>query len=101
MKSTDILRKYTNGQMSLQEANAALKECRAGVHLDPMRNYISPAEKDLFGLLDTGTGSLDKVRIRTELYLDNGDCGDQPAICFFNGKKYRVHGIELGEVIEE
>ena len=62
MKSTDILRKYTDGQLSLQEANAALKECRAGVHLDPQRNYIHPGEKDLYGLLDTGTGTLDKVR---------------------------------------
>lgn len=100
MKSNEILMKYTNGELSLQEANAALKECRAGVHLDPQRNYIQPGEKDLFGLLDTGTGSLDKVRIHTDLHITNGDCGDMPAICFFNGKKYRVHGDRLGEVIE-
>lgn len=99
MKSTDILRKYTNGQMSLQEANAALKECRAGLHLDPQRNYIHPGEKDLYGLLDTGTGTLDKVRIR-DGKLSNADCGEMPATCTYNGKLYRVHGDELGEVIE-
>ena len=99
MKSTDILRKYTNGQMSLQEANAALKECRAGFHLDPQRNYIHPGEKDLFGLLDTGTGTLDKVRVR-DGKLSNADCGEMPATCTYNGKLYRVHGDELGEVIE-
>lgn len=100
MKSTDILRKYTNGQMSLQEANAALKECRAGFHLDPQRNYIHPGEKDLYGLLDTGTGTLDKVRVR-DGKLSNADCGAMPATCTYNGKLYRVHGDELGEVIEE
>lgn len=100
MKSTDILRKYTNGQMSLQEANAALKECRAGFHLDPQRNYIHPGEKDLYGLLDTGTGTLDKVRVR-DGKLSNADCGAMPATCTFNGKLYRVHGDRLGEVIEE
>lgn len=100
MKSTDILRKYTDGQLSLQEANAALKECRAGFHLDPQRNYIHPGEKDLYGLLDTGTGTLDKVRIR-DGKLSNADCGAMPATCTFNGKLYRVHGDELGEVIEE
>ena len=100
MKSTEILRKYTNGQMSLQEANAALKECRAGFHLNPQRNYIHPGEKDLYGLLDTGTGTLDKVRVR-DGKLSNADCGEMPAICIFNGKKYRVHGDRLGEVIEE
>lgn len=99
MKSTDILRKYTDGQMSLQEANAALKECRAGFHLDPQRNYIHPGEKDLYGLLDTGTGTLDKVRIR-DGKLSNADCGAMPATCTYNGKLYRVHGDELGEVIE-
>lgn len=100
MKSTDILRKYTNGQMSLQEANAALKECRAGFHLDPQRNYIHPGEKNLYGLLDTGTGSLDKVRVR-DGKLSNADCGAMLATCTFNGKLYRVHGDRLGEVIEE
>ena len=100
MKSTDILRKYTNGQMSLQEANAALKECRAGFHLDPQRNYIHPGEKDLYGLLDTGTGTLDKVRVR-DGKLSNADCGAMPATCTFNGKLYRVYGDRLGEVIEE
>ena len=100
MKSTDILRKYTDGQMSLQEANAALKECRAGFHLDPQRNYIHPGEKDLYGLLDTGTGTLDKVRVR-DGKLSNADCGAMPATCTYNGKLYRVHGDKLGEVIEE
>lgn len=99
MKSTDILRKYTDGQLSLQEANAALKECRAGFHLDPQRNYIHPGEKDLYGLLDTGTGTLDKVRVR-DGKLSNADCGAMPATCTYNGKLYRVHGDELGEVIE-
>ena len=99
MKHTDILRKYTSGEATLQEANAALKECRAGFHLDPQRNYINPAEKELFGLLDTGTGSLDKVRVSNG-HLVNCDCGEMVAFCHYNGKIYRVHGEQLGDVLE-
>lgn len=100
MKSTEILNKYTRGEATLQETNAALKECRAGFHLDPQRNYINPAETELFGLLDTGTGSLDKVRVSNGR-LVNCDCGDMVAYCHYNGKLYRVHGAELCKVIEE
>ena len=99
MKHTDILRKYTNGEATLAETNAALKECRAGFHLDPQRNYINPAEKDLFGLLDTGTGSLDKVRV-VDGKLYNCHCGEMVAFCHYNGKIYRVHGDALGDVVE-
>ena len=99
MKATEILRKYTRGEATLTETNAALKECRAGFHLDPQRNYISPAEKEIFGLLDTGTGSLDKVRVNGG-HLVNCDCGDMAAFCHFNGKTYRVHGAALGEEVD-
>ena len=99
MKHTDILRRYTNGEATLAKTNAALKECRAGFYLDPQRNYINPAEKELFGLLDTGTGSLDKVRV-VDGKLYNCHCGEMVAFCHYNGKIYRVHGDALGNVVE-
>ena len=72
---TDILFKYTTGEATLEETNDALKEAEAGFRLDPGRNEITPDEMALttvgdtpeeangFGLLDTGTGSMEKVHV--------------------------------------
>lgn len=68
----DILFKYTTGEATLEETNDALKEAEAGFNLEPGRNEITPDEMALttvgdtpeeangFGLLDTGTGSMEK-----------------------------------------
>ena len=72
---TDILFKYTTGEATLEETNDALKEAEAGFRLEPGRNEITPDEMALttvgdtpeeangFGLLDTGTGSMEKVHV--------------------------------------
>ena len=72
---TDILFKYTTGEAILEETNDALKEAEAGFNLEPGRNEITPDEMALttvgdtpeeangFGLLDTGTGSMEKVHV--------------------------------------
>lgn len=72
---TDILFKYTTGEATLEETNDALKEAEAGFNLEPGRNEITPDEMALttvgdtpeeangFGLLDTGTGSMEKVHV--------------------------------------
>lgn len=71
----DILFKYTTGEATLEETNDALKEAEAGFRLEPGRNEITPDEMALttvgdtpeeangFGLLDTGTGSMEKVHV--------------------------------------
>ena len=71
----DILFKYTTGEATLEETNDALKEAEAGFTLEPGRNEITPDEMALttvgdtpeeangFGLLDTGTGSMEKVHV--------------------------------------
>lgn len=71
----DILFKYTTGEATLEETNDALKEAEAGFNLEPGRNEITPDEMALttvgdtpeeangFGLLDTGTGSMEKVHV--------------------------------------
>ena len=96
MKITGIIEKYTNGEVTLEDTNAALKEAGAGFHLDPERNVIREDERDRFGLLDTGTGTLDKVEIQ-DMKLKNMDCGEMYALCIFQGKTYRVKGRELVE----
>ena len=70
---TDILRKFTKGELTAAEANAALAAEGAGLSLDPKKNELTEEEISAvktgacacevsgFGLLDTGTGGLDKV----------------------------------------
>ena len=71
---TQIIEKYTAGKASLNDTNTALKSAGAGFHLDPTQHTFTPAdllstkapsaaEANGWGLLDTGTGSLEKVRV--------------------------------------
>jgi len=99
----EILCKYTAGGATLQETNAALKLAGIHFHLDPERNLLTEEEKRAttvgcyvdqangFGLLDTGTGSLDKVQV-CQGKLVNCDCGEGYALCLICGKVYRVRG---------
>lgn len=91
-----IISDYTSGETTLEEANTALTEIKAGVLLDPAKNVIRPDEKGRFGLLDTGTGTLDKVEIK-DGRLVNGGCGGMYARCCYKGKWYEVRGAELVE----
>ena len=94
MKATDIIRAHTAGEKTLEETNAKLKEIGAGFHLDPTRNEIKPEEVGHYGLLDTGTGSLDKVKVE-DGHLVNADCGEMYALCILSDKVYVVKGTEL------
>lgn len=97
MKATEIIRAYTAGEKTLEDTNAALKEVGADLYLDPARNEIKPEEVGHYGLLDTGTGSLDKVKVENG-HLVNVDCGDMYALCILADKVYRVDGTKLTEV---
>ena len=100
-----ILADYTSGSTTLEETNAALTAAGAGFHLDPDRNVITDAERTTHGLLDTGTGTLDKVQI-ADGHLVGGPINEvQPdgsvnmmAYVYFNGKRYDVRGDALAEV---
>lgn len=90
----EIICDYINGEKTLDEANDALASISAGVKLDPERNTIKSGEEADFGLLDTGTGTLDKVKISGGR-LVSCDCGSMPARVYFRGKCYEVHGDRL------
>lgn len=102
----DILCKYSAGESTLEEVNQALREAGADLQLDPQKNTLTEAEKcattigyyarqaNGFGLLDTGTGSLDKVEVRNGR-LVNCDCGNMHALCLIIGKAYPVQGDML------
>ena len=49
-----------------------------------------------YGLLDTGTGSLDKVLVK-DGHLVDCDCGEMYALCMIAGKTFRVQGTALVE----
>ena len=108
MNMTEILRKYTRNELTLEEANAALADVGAGISLDPKKNELTAEELAAvklgacacevsgFGLLDTGTGSLDKVEVRGGRLM-NCDCGEMTAFCIIGGSTYRVCGDRLEE----
>ncbi len=102
MNSIDsIVRKYTAGEAALEETNAALKEAGCGFHLDPARSGLTeeeirkttigayPEMANGWGLLDTGTGSLDKVEIRSGK-LAGGGIGRMYGVVYIAGRVYRL-----------
>lgn len=103
---TEIIGKYTAGEKTLEETNAALKEAEAGFHLDPNKNVITEAEKrqtvvgyypdqaNGFGMLDSGTGTMDKVQVK-DGHLVGCDMGESYALCIIGGKVYEVRGDKL------
>ena len=96
MKSIiEILGQYTAGKATLEETNADLKEAGAEFHLDPRKNELTPEEiAQGYGLLDTGTGSFDKVQVK-DGQLMNCDCGEMAAFVLLEGKYYPVYGTRV------
>lgn len=98
-----ILRDYTEGTATLEEANAALKAAHASFHLNPEKNTITEAERATHGLLDTGTGTMNKVRV-VDGHLEHAVNEVQKdgsvnmlAYVYFGGKRYQVRGTDLVE----
>lgn len=95
MTIKEIMHKYTTGEFTLEQANEELKNAGATFHLDPNKNALSEEEIKLgFGLLDTGTGYMDKA-LMVGGQLVHADCGDMVAYFIQNGTTYRVHGNKL------
>jgi len=91
-----IIAKYTAGKATLDETNADLMQLGCDFRLDPKANAIQPDEVGLYGLLDTGTGTINKVRVEGGKLVDT-NCGDMPALCMIKGKIYHVKGDTLTE----
>ena len=106
MKINEILNKYTAGEITLEQANISLKDAGTDLYLDPEKNVLTVGEIGAtivgytpnltygFGLLDTGTGSLNKVTVMAGKLVDV-DCGDMYALCIIGGKTYHVQGDTL------
>ena len=61
-KVAEIMKKVELSEITLEEANKQLWGAGAEYHLNPWKNHIGRNEQGV-GLLDTGTGTLDKIRI--------------------------------------
>lgn len=104
MNITEILNKYTDGTNTLERTNELLTENGAGYIIDPDRNKITDEEAaaavasvenatDLseisgYGLIDTGTGSKDKVHVLNGKVTNA--TGEQMAIVFIGGHVFRT-----------
>jgi hypothetical protein len=95
MTIKEIMHKYTAGEFTLEQANEELKNAGATFHLDPNKNTLSNEEIKMgFGLLDTGTGYMDKALMVGD-ELVHADCGDMVAFFIQNGTTYKVNGNKL------
>ncbi len=103
-----VIAKHTAGEATVEETNAALRELGSNLRLNPGKNALTaediaetvvggtPAEVCGAGLLDTGTGTLDKVYVKDGKLVDN-DVGEMYALLLIGGKVYRVEGDALTE----
>ena len=116
-KINDIIRDYTSGKILAPEANAALKAAGATFHLEPGKNTLTaeelrdavggprPQDADGWGLLDTGTGTLDRCRVERgtlpggaiNQVLADGTTS-MTAYVTIGGYTWEVYGDALGEV---
>lgn len=112
----EILKDYTAGEADLEKTNAALAEANAGFRFEPGRNELTeedrrnttvgyyPEQASGFGLLSTGTGSMEKVCVYhgrlehpvNEVRPDGST--NMPAYVVICGRTYEVFGDALGEV---
>lgn len=115
----DILCRYTAGGETLKDTNAALSAAGAGFHLEPGRNELTdddrrqtvvgyyPGQASGYGLLDTGTGSMEKVVVTggrlehpvNQVQPDGGT--NMAAYVIICGRVYEVFGDTLREPAEE
>lgn len=97
-KQTEILYNYVHGRLTADQANDELAQERLNIRINPNRCKLTDEQiADGWGLLDTGTGSLDPVQMRDGELLEM-DCGDMSALFFHEDKMYLVHGKKLEEV---
>ena len=92
----EVLKQWADGEKTVEETNEALKN--TGIYVDPDKQKIAEGEgavycEDLskingYGLLDTGTGTLDKVKIKNGKLVDS--IGNMAALVLVGDVHYKV-----------
>lgn len=112
MKTNDIIRAYTKGELTMEEANAKLKEIGANLCLVEGKNQLTaqeiastrvgatPQEANGWGLLDVGVGGYEKVHVVDGVTVDYDNGADTNyALVLIGGQMYRiVNGNQLSEL---
>lgn len=111
----EILKDYTAGEADLEKTNAALQEAGAGFGLKPGKNVLTdedrkqtvvgyyPEQASGWGLLDTGTGSMERVHVingrldHAVNQVDGDGKANMTAYVIICGKTYEVLGDTLAE----
>ena len=109
MTVNEILEKYTKGEMTPDEANAALKEVEDNdLFLDPNRNIITqeefmattagdtPETVNGYGLMDHGVGCLEKVHV-VDGKTPDVNMDEEIAFVHIAGRVYELKGDTLVE----
>ena len=109
MTVNEILEKYTKGEMTPDEANAALKEVEDNdLFLAPNRNIITqeefmattagdtPETVNGYGLMDHGVGCLEKVHV-VDGKTPDVNMGEEIAFVHIAGRVYELKGDTLVE----
>ncbi len=104
MKTNDIIRAYTKGELTMEEANAKLKEIGVNVRLTEGKHALTaqeiaethvgatPKEANGWALLDTGTGAFfEKVHVVDGVTVDYDNGADTNyALVLIGGKMYKI-----------
>ncbi len=112
MKTNDIIRAYTKGELTLEQANAELKAIGVNLRLVEGKNQLTaqeiaetrvgdtPEEANGWGLLDVGVGGYEKVHVVDGVTVDYDKGADTNyALVLIGGKMYRiVNGNRLSEL---
>lgn len=94
-KVTDTINAYARGELTLEECNAKLRELGLHVMVDPDRPKLTPEMIEAgWGLLETGTGTLDPVQVRDDELVDT-DLGDMPGFVCLRGIWHEVKGRKV------
>ena len=112
MKTNDIIRAYTKGELPAEEANAELKAIGVNLRLVEGRNQLTareiaetrvgetPKEANGWGLLDVGVGGFEKVHVVDGVTVDYDKGADTNyALVLIGGQMYKiVNGSQLSEL---
>lgn len=103
MKTNDIIRAYTKGELTLEAANAKLKEIGSNVHLTEGAHALTaqeiaetrvgatPQEANGWGLLDTGTGPIfERVHVVNGVTDYDKGADTNYALVLIGGKMYKI-----------
>lgn len=107
MTINEIIFKFSSGELPVEDANKELENIGSTLRLNPEKNTITadeyaetslglfpPTTVNGYGLMETGTGSLDKVHIKAGRLVDT-DLDEMYGAVFVGGVRFEIDGDKL------